>query len=692
MKEENEIQVDDNDNNLYSIEINSVQKNNEQKDIFFCKNVVYFFISEYAWFLIILIIVLLGFVFPYYHPPQTFYSKTATEPWDSDYTPKIFMHIADIHISFYLGFRTNGSTDYFSDFLDYNPDLILSSGDVVDSYEESYWPKVGSQWSSDWGIYANTIRKNLSKFKIIDVAGNHDLFGVDSLYSKHNNFLDHSFLYNRSNVKDYDDFIVRKIELFNETFILYNEYIFPTTHPPYGVSPHPTKHMLDLLENAIDTSGDCYILTHYQVDRNWFIKSSKGNTYKNIVSKKNVKAIFTGHDHPPITMIIHHGQGAVEFVSPTPFKGKTQGLITIDNGQMVYNSVVIKKKGEKPLFFMSYPIPKEQISSHHIFNYNQSEIRVISYAGKKVNLEVSGDITGVMQYKKKLQNGADLYTYPINLGFGSYSIKITGDGCNLERDFVIGNEFKGKKELAVCYLRSLLIMRFCSIPIIIAVFIIIFPWFGNIKISKDLESLIEGKDNYKIKNFSFLEYFWFIIKLIVLGPFIIRERYKMINFSTKIIMFIASLYPLVFPNHIFKPIYGVYGYSFLCFIVLIGKRIQFEEWALQMTFCYYLVVILINAIYLGGVKYHKKYKKGKLIFYINLFLTFSFWGGGIYINIRFVGESIWWPYLFLTPIYVIIPIILKFIIHFKTVITNLDEYKPMTLINSEEINEGNNEE
>ena len=86
---------------------------------------------------------------------------------------------------------------------------------------------------------------------------------------------------------------------------------------------------------------------------------------------------------------------------------------------MVYHPVPILKKGEKPLFFMSYPIPKEQISSHHIFNYNQSEIRVISYAGKDVHLKVNGDITGEMKFKKKLPNGAYLYTFPINLGFGN---------------------------------------------------------------------------------------------------------------------------------------------------------------------------------------------------------------------------------------------------------------------------------
>ena len=662
------------------IELSNINLKNYQKlDLFSGKKVIFFFISEYGWFLVILLIVILGFAFPYYHPAQTFYSKNPKNPWNSDDTPKIFMHLADIHISFYLGYRTNGSTIYMSDFLDYKPDLILNSGDVVDSYEDSFWPKVGSQWKGDWDIYSNTIKKDLSKFKVLDVAGNHDLFAVDSFDSKNNNFLDHSFTYNRSNLKNMDDFIVRKEHLFNETIILYNEYIFPTTHPPYGVAPHPTRHMLDLLENAIDTSGECLILTHYQADRNWFIKSSKGHTYEQIISKSNVKAYFSGHDHPWNVMIIHHGQGAVEFCSPPPFKAKKQALITIDNGQMVYHPVPILKKGEKPLFFMSYPIPKEQISSHHIFNYNQSEIRVISYAGKEVHLKVDGDITGEMKFKKKLPNGADLYTFPINLGHGNYSINVTGDGCDLKRDFVIANSYTGKKEKSICFLRSLLILRSSSIPIFIFSLIIIFPWGGNLQIAKNIENIIEGKDYYRIKNYNFCQNFFFILQLIFLGPFITRERYQLINFSTKIIMLIASLYPLILPNNIFKPIYGLYGYSFLVFVV-IGKRIGYDEWALQITFGYYLSIIMINAIYLGGMKYYNsEYKNGNLVHIINLFLNFALWCGGLFLNIRFVGESIWWPYLFFTPIFVIIPIILKLVIHLKTniILDELSKYIPL---------------
>ena len=331
---------------------------------------------------------------------------------------------------------------------------------------------------------------------------------------------------------------------------------------------------------------------------------------------------------------------------------------------------------------MSYPIPKEQISSHHTFNYEKSEIRIISYAGKIVNLKVKGDINGDMEFKKKLPNGADLYAYPINLTYGNYVINVFGDGCNITREFVIGNEFKGYKELSICYLRSLLILRLCSIPLFIGIMIIVFPWGGNIKIAKYIEKIIEGKEYYKINNYNIFQYILFLFALILLGPFIIRERYQLINFSTKLYMLFFTLYPLIFPNNIFKPIYGVYGYSYLVFII-IGKRIQYDEWALQITFAYYISIIFIHATFLGGYKYYHFYKYNRLILVINLFLVFLFWIGGIYINIRFVGESIWWPYLFLTPIFVIIPIILKYIILFKTYIDktkiyqNLVDEKPL---------------
>ena len=80
------------------------------------------------------------------------------------------------------------------------------------------------------------------------------------------------------------------------------------------------------------------------------------------------------------------------------------------------------------------------------------------------------------------------------LPFGNYTINVIGHGCNITRSFVVGEEFKGYKELSFCFLRSVLILRFGSIPFFIGIIIIIFPIEGNIKKAKNLEKIIEGKD------------------------------------------------------------------------------------------------------------------------------------------------------------------------------------------------------
>ena len=169
--------------------------------------------------------------------------------------------------------------------------------------------------------------------------------------------------------------------LFNKLFILFNDYRFPNPRPPYGNEPYTTKDQLDLLENSIDEIGqeDCFILTHYNVDRMWYITSSKGHTFEEIISKSNVYAIFTGHRHPKKVEIIHHGdKGGLEFCTSSTFDKKRAGLITIDNDNVIYHDVFIPIPGEEPNFFLSYPVPDEQLSSHHVFNLNEFEIRVIS--------------------------------------------------------------------------------------------------------------------------------------------------------------------------------------------------------------------------------------------------------------------------------------------------------------------------
>jgi len=186
-----------------------------------------------------------------------------------------------------------------------------------------------------------------------------------------------------------------------------------------------------------------------------------------IISKKNVLAIFTGHYHPIKPMIIHHGKGAIEFCTSSPFNHKIQGILTYDNDQLVYHKAFIPYPTKGTEFFMTYPIPNRQCSNHHNFNYDTSEVRVISYK-KNVNLFIEGDLNGKLKFKTKLNNGAELYTFPINLKEGIYKIHVYGDGCDITTEFTIGDKCKGVPELSVRHPRGFLVLRFSSIPVIIA--------------------------------------------------------------------------------------------------------------------------------------------------------------------------------------------------------------------------------
>jgi len=639
-------------------DINKESKNIEKTKVF------PFLVSELGLFLLMLFFIIFPFFIPQYHSAKLFKSKKTNNIFNKNYIPKILFHLTDTHTNTNHGIRakTNGSFIFLDEFIKYKPDLILSTGDIADNFQDGkYFVKVGALCRKDWEIYNQTIRKLISKYPVVDVAGNHDLYTVDSATSENNLFLDYSFMFNRSNVKNEDDFIIKKVKMMNLTFILFNDYRFPVPRPPYGIDVHTTKHQLDLLENMIDNldEDECYILSHYNVDRAWLIKSSKGHTFQEIISNKKIAGLFTGHVHPRNVRIIHHGEeGGLEYCSSSPFNNKRAGLITIDNDNLIYHETYIPSPKKRPLFFMTYPVPNEQISSHHIFNLNNFEIRVLSYkTDKNITLKVEGDISGELKYVMTLSNGAILYSMPINLPNGSYKIHVYDEKrelCDISRNFTIGDTYQGVKEPAIHNPRAFLILRFSSIPMVLFLFIIITPinFKINIQNLEDIENYIEGKNKCSLH---ILKRFLLII---ILSPFILRNRFLKLNKLCRYSIFIISLYPIILPIHIFQKINGKIGFAFNVFIV-IGSYIQYEHWAMEITYSVYLFIIIPSVFYVTAINY---YKKKKTIYFTNLFLNIFFLLFALLINFTILAQSIPLEYIFIGP-YFILLISVKIIIH-----------------------------
>ena len=621
---------------------------NKNKNHFSIKNFYLFFLSEFGFSTIILLAVIISKYIPKYHKPKIFISKNINN-FDSNIEPTIFLHMTDLHLSKTRPSKSDGSLLFLTSILNYEPNFIILTGDVVDNFRGVFhWHRVGIQSKEDWNIYHKAFIKMISKFPVIDVAGNHDVWAIDSFSSKENIFLDNSFMFNRSSIKKDEDFTLKKIKLYNLTFILFNDYRFPTARPPYGNDPYTNKEQLDSLENMIDELGDeeCFILTHYNVDRMWFITSNKGHTFEEIIAKQNVYAIFTGHRHPKHVEIIHHGdKGGLEYCTSSSFDKKRAGLITIDNNNLIYHDVYIPFPGDEPKFFLTYPVPDEQLSSHHVFNLNKFEIRVISFIkDDTIKLKINGDIQGELKYKMTLKNGALLFSYPINLNNGTYKIHIydeNGYSCNINTQFTIGNKFEGLKERVLNNFNYYLIIRITIFLFFIFILIIIFPSKSNsnLQIVHKIENIINGK--YYSNHYNLLS---LTLLIIILSPFILRKRYQKNNKIIKSSIIFVFVYPLILPIHFFERINRKIGFVINAFTI-IGTTIRYEHWCIQMVYTFYISINLPFILYLSAFSYHKY---SRLLKYINISIISLIFVIFFYYHIYWMAQSISLLYLLLT--------------------------------------------
>ena len=147
------------------------------------------FLSEFGWILLVGLFIAFGFIFPKYHPAQTFFSKNATRPWNSEQNITMFSHLTDIHVSKVETEKIINSLLVFQVMRQYNLDFHLITGDIVDNYGKKEFPKIGKQTKGDWKMLRDIIEEELDNQPIIDVAGNHDMFAIKSPISKENLFI-----------------------------------------------------------------------------------------------------------------------------------------------------------------------------------------------------------------------------------------------------------------------------------------------------------------------------------------------------------------------------------------------------------------------------------------------------------------------------------------------------------------------
>ena len=114
----------------------------------------------------------------------------------------------------------------------------LFTGDLVDNYEKQTFPKVEKQMLKDYKNYKELIENELYNETILDIAGNHDMFGVITPVNKDFGYLDVSKTFMRNNTKTLNDFLIKTVNIEGMNFILLNPFNFPKVHTPYGYFTH----------------------------------------------------------------------------------------------------------------------------------------------------------------------------------------------------------------------------------------------------------------------------------------------------------------------------------------------------------------------------------------------------------------------------------------------------------------------
>ena len=622
---------------------------------------------------------------PQFSPHQDIYiqSRKPNLKWNKTSLPIIYTHDTDVHINIanensHLAFQKILQTVKY-----YDPTVHFLTGDLSDSYTKLDYPRYSDQEEESWKIY-NSILKNESEkasYRVIECAGNHDMWGIKSKQSDSFNLLKYSLTY--SNVTDeanhkymFDDVLVIKDIVENRPFIIVNPFRFPTGHSTLLFYPVPLKDTLDHIEAAVNENNNSIFVCHYPLDMWKKVKNSNGKTIRDIVMSTNIKLIITGHSHPSFPKVRHHGNkvGILEMTGVGGMEHDIFGLITEDNDRFVYHAIYVNAPTKG---LITYPVPLNQTNYHTNYDDENAEVRVL-YAGKSANISVSGDVECErMNEIGQVNSNFYLYSCPLKVKEEKfncqYHIEFKGDFID-SLDFMHGNAsyvFLQETE------RSSPHNVYCEIHFTIALFIIFqlicFP--VNIFNFKNLEDWIEGIGyEDKLKSCSILN----LITCILFGFVSVRSRILKAPLFVRIVLYIAALWPIGLPSALME-IDGVLGFVFSYGYYCEGYAFSTDGPRYTLLYLWNVVfpfIILVSSISTQQFLFYT--------FYIDLVLVCYCLGYGIYDTIiNNLSETVGFLFMSISFAYTIIPFILLITIIIWMVLIFKKKYNPTNVISFE---------
>jgi predicted MPP superfamily phosphohydrolase len=392
--------------------------------------------------------VLAGFLIvllPHPHNSGPITSRPPDPPFDRHRLPDVFIHAADIHANHNIPSRQTNWSAVLS-LVDENmkaPPLVVT-GDLADDFPKAVPPRYGQQQPEDLPLYIEQLAAH-PRIQYLDLAGNHDMFAINSFDSDENHL-------GRSKDVSNEQFRI-SVETWylpkhNFTIILANPFEFPTPHPPLLYLVRASGAFLDALEDAVDGLPDDTInifCAHFAFNL-WVFdrRSKKGRTIHQILTSGSFHLYLSGHSHPTHPIVQHHGP-LIEVVGVDLIEHFGFNVVTFDNGRFAYHSVNVF---EPKLTFVTNPVPRTQVTTWAPFSDQDTPLRVIVYPSvtpthiesppQPPNIRVDGSVSGQLFCEWIPSCGYWLCWHPLGLGPGDHSVTFSEDYDGVLR-FVIGD-------------------------------------------------------------------------------------------------------------------------------------------------------------------------------------------------------------------------------------------------------------
>lgn len=539
-----------------------------------------YIISQLLWVIVIVAAALMSLVFPKKNKSFLIHSAPVTKPWDSTFDPDVIAHLTDTHLTGFNPSTESSLRNMLNLAVYYNTTKVVLTGDMADSFNQGKLPKYSNQNEPDWKLY----RKIIDDYKkeipfILDIPGNHDMFGVYSLTSPHSYIFDYSDEFTRNNTKTIDDFQLRYVEEDGYGYIIVSPYTFPTVHTPLMFWADATTKLLDRLEAMIEEHPNSFLLSHYPADMWNNAKSSSGHTFKDICGGEGVRVFLSGHSHPQMPEFHHHGTGGLESIGAGAFAHGVFSIITVDNDRLFFHPID-GDSNEIPDVLITHPVPLHQQSARSAFVEKKTEIRALVYGNKVRNasIYVSGAITGKLEFQR-IVGGDDcaLYSMPMELEEGKYTIQFSGD-YNEKIEFVVGETLLTPETTPPAVPGAI-----CAVMYLVPVFWVIILMITlpfNLTFFTDVENWIEGADEGGN---------WLVV--IFCGPLLIRDRISKLSKIIRWILFIIAIAPIIVPTVIMET-EGHYGVVWTWGYVMGG----YPRWA-KFGWITTLLCLLANSVF-----------------------------------------------------------------------------------------------